>query len=133
MFFTWANKAFASSSKQDVIKALAQCIEEVFDLTREKLARSYNELVTLPLYRSPAFRDAWLDGVMADSLGYAGTEIIRRTVGDSKVMEIESVTDPSIRIPMERALIKLGISLIKERGVIRSGREVTDRFRLILA
>ena len=42
---------------------------------------------------------------MADSLGYAGTEIIRRTVGDSKVSEISSVKDLSRRIPMEKALI----------------------------
>jgi 5-methylthioribose kinase len=70
---------------------------------------------------------------MADSIGYAGTEIIRRTVGDSKVMEIDIVTDPAVRIPMERALIKLGIALIKQRESLRSGREITSLFRLILA
>ena len=70
---------------------------------------------------------------MTDSLGYAGTEIIRRTVGDSKVMELEAVTDPAIRLPMERALIKLGIALIKQRASLSSGKEITSLFRLILA
>ena len=69
---------------------------------------------------------------MADSLGYAGTEIIRRTVGDSKVLELESVTDLSKRVPMERALIKLGIALIKQRQQFITGREITALFRLIL-
>ena len=133
LFFSLANKVFTAPEKQDVICALYSCIEEIFDFTQEKLAKRYDELVTLPLYRVPAFRDAWLTGVMADSIGYAGTEIIRRTVGDSKVMEIETVTDPAVRIPMERALIKLGIALIKQRKHLRSGKEITSLFRLILA
>ena len=70
---------------------------------------------------------------MADSYGYAGTEIIRRVVGDSKVMEVTSVTDPAIRIPMERALIKMGIFLIKERENGLDGDAVTKAFRMILA
>ena len=133
LFFAWANKAFAVPESQAFCDQLAGCIEEVFDLTREKLSRRYDELVTLPLYRVSAFRQSWLDGVMADSAGYAGTEIIRRTVGDSKVMELDSITDPSVKIPMERALIKLGIALIKQRQMLRTGREITALFRLILS
>ncbi len=67
----------------------------------------------------------WLAGVMADSLGYAGTEIIRRTVGDSKVMEVTSVTDPEKRIPMERALIQLGKTLIINRYSFKKGSDLT--------
>ena len=133
LFFSWANKAFTSPEKTDVLDALGRCIEETYSLTRRKLEQRYDELVTFPLYRIPAFRDSWLDGVMTDSLGYAGTEIIRRTVGDSKVMELEAVTDPAIRLPMERALIKLGIALIKQRASLSSGKEITSLFRLIIA
>ena len=70
---------------------------------------------------------------MADSVGYAGTEIIRRVVGDSKVMEVTSVTDLEKRIPMERALIKLGIALIMRRSEFVSGAEIIEAFRLIIA
>ena len=100
---------------------------------RKELAAEYDKLVTFPLYRAPAFRKAYLDGVMADSYGYAGTEIIRRVVGDSKVMEVTSVTDPAQRLPMERALIDLGIYLIKNRAGGLNGAAVTEEFRKILA
>ena len=136
LFFSWANKAFTLPGDGEAaaaVEALAKTIEEVFDLTREKLDRKYEKLVTFPLYRAASFRSAWLDAVMADSLGYAGTEIIRRTVGDSKVMEISSVSDPTQRVPMERTLVKLGIALIKQREALRNGRAVTELFRLILA
>lgn len=136
LFFSWANKAFTRADDpkaQAAIEALAKIIAETCDLTREKLEKKYDELVTLPFYRTAAFKAWYLDGVMADSLGYAGTEIVRRTVGDSKVMELSSVSDLTQRIPMERALIKLGVALIKQREQLHSGGEVVALFRLILA
>ena len=136
LFFSWANKAFTRPGEpaaEAAVEALAKTIADTYDLTREKLEQKYGELVTLPLYRTAAFRKYYLDSVMADSLGYAGTEIIRRTVGDSKVMEVSSVSDLKQRVPMERALVKLGIALIKQRETLCSGKAVTELFRLILA
>ncbi|MDY3690331.1 MAG: S-methyl-5-thioribose kinase [Dysosmobacter sp.] len=133
LFFSWANKAFTMPEETDAIQALERTIRDTCDLTMRKLAEKYDQLVTFSLYRAPAFRKAYLDSVWADSLGYAGTEIIRRTVGDSKVMEVSSVTDPALRIPMERALVKLGITLIKQREALRNGDEVVGAFRMILS
>ncbi len=133
LFFSWANKAFTMPGETAAMEALAQVIAETWDLTREKLEAKYDALVALPLCRTASFRAFYLDGVMADSAGYAGTEIIRRTVGDSKVAEVSGVTEPEKRIPMERALIRLGIALIKNRTGFRKGSELTELFRLILA
>ena len=133
LFFSWANKAFTMPEETDAIQALERTIRDTCDLTMRKLAEKYDQLVTFSLYRAPAFRKAYLDSVWAGALGYAGTEIIRRTVGDSKVMEVSSVTDPTRRIPMERALVKLGITLIKQREVLRNGDEVVGAFRMILS
>ena len=135
LFFSWANKFFAHPGEPEAaaaVKALKTCIAEVYDKTLARLIDRYDEWVLLPLYRVPAFRDRWIGSVMADAAGYAGTEIIRRTVGDSKVMEITAVTDPELRIPMERALVNLGILLIKNRSDFRAGRELTDLFERML-
>ena len=99
----------------------------------KKLLAKYDELVSFPLYKAEGFKKHYIDSVMADSVGYAGTEIIRRVVGDSKVMEVTSVTDLEKRIPMERALIKLGIALIMRRSEFVSGAEIIEAFRLIIA
>lgn len=132
-FFSLANKVFTMPEETEAIETLCTIIAETFDMTREKLIAKYEELVTFPLYRVDGFKFNYIDNVMADSLGYAGTEIIRRTVGDSKVMEVSSVSDLSKRIPMERALVKLGIALIKNRYAIASGKEIVDTFKLIIA
>lgn len=133
LFFSWGNKACTMPEAGEAIAALEKTIRELYDKTGEKLSAKFDEIVQFELYRSPRFKKYYLAGVMADALGYAGTEIIRRIVGDSKVMEITCVKDPSKRIPMERSLIKLGIFLIKNRERIRSGSEITEAFRLILA
>ena len=133
LFFAWANKAFTKTGDPAASGALERTIRETCDLTAAKLAEQYDRLVKFPLYRTEGFRRAYLDGVMADAYGYAGTEIIRRVVGDSKVMEVTSVQDTAQRLAMERALIKLGIWLIKERERGLTGGTVTAAFRMILA
>ena len=149
LFFAWAYQAFSvpesgtamreeapeapDAGNAETILALKNCITEVYDQTFSRLAARYDELVTLPLYRVPAFREQWLYSVKADAAGYAGTEMIRRTVGDSKVAEITFVTEPERRIPMERSLIRMGIALIKGRSAFRKGQELADCFQQICA
>lgn len=133
LYFAWANKAFTEPESGEAVAALENTIADTLDLTVKKLAAKYGELVSFPLYQAANFRESYLRSVLADSLGYAGTEIIRRIVGDSKVMEVTSVTDPAQRLPMERALLKMGIFLIKNRELPLSGRDITGAFRLILA
>lgn len=135
LFFSWAGKAFAHPDEPEAaaaVSSLKTCIAEVFNETRVRLENRYDEWVMLPFYRVPEFRSRWINAVMTDAAGYAGTEIIRRTVGDSKVMEITAVTDPEQRIPMERGLVNLGIALIKHRSEFREGRELAELFERML-
>lgn len=132
LFFAWARKAFTAPEETETIAAVRRVIQETTDKTWAKLEDQYDALVTFPLYRAPAFRRRWLEDVRADAFGYAGTEILRRTVGGSKVPELSEVTDASLRAPMERALVRMGIWLMKERRALQGGAELTERFQSIL-
>lgn len=132
LFFAWANRAFAAPGETETIAAIRRTIEETADKTWEKLEAQYDALVTFPLYRADSFRRRYLGDVRADSFGYAGTEILRRTVGNSKVPELTGVTDAALRAPMERALVRMGVWLVKERGRLQRGAELTEAFRSIL-
>ncbi|MBQ7777917.1 MAG: S-methyl-5-thioribose kinase [Oscillibacter sp.] len=133
LYFTWANKAFTAAEDTAVLTAIEETIRKTVDLTWEKMSAKYDELVEYPFYKIPAFKEAYLAGVMADTFGYAGTEIIRRTVGSSKVMELNTVTDPATRAAMERALVKVGVRFVKERESLRTGEDAVRAFRAILA
>ena len=131
MFFAWANKHYTGSKNKEFIPWVEKTIEEIYDLTKVKMLRVYDERVDFPIYND-VFKKKYFVEVMADSLGYAGTEIIRRTVGDSKVKELNDVKDLSIKIPMERSLIELGIKLIKNRYSITEGKEITKVYKNLL-
>lgn len=131
MFFAWANKHYMGSKNKNFIPWVEKTIEEIYDLTKIKMLRVYDETVDFPIYNE-AFKKKYFVEVMADALGYAGTEIIRRTVGDSKVKELNDVKDLSVKIPMERSLIELGIKLIKNRYSITNGKEITEVYKNLL-
>ncbi len=130
LFFAWARAVYKNEDPlfQDWCR---QTIEGVLIETMEQLDRVYEQRVTFPLYQEPDFKKQYFRQIFSDSLGYAGTEIIRRVVGDSKVAEITTMEDPTQRIAMERALIRMGIYLINERTRICRGREITEQFQTI--
>ena len=125
LFFAWANKHYTDQRNTEFLIWIENTISEIFNKVKHKLAEKYREIVNFPLYAADEFRDAYISKVMADSLGYAGTEIIRRVVGDSKVMEVTEVRNLEQRIPMEMSLIEAGVRLIKERARLTCGAEVT--------
>lgn len=102
-----------------------QAISDVYDQVLAKLATSYEEKVTFSLYQNQTFKETMLRGIMADAAGYAGTEIIRRVVGDSKVKELSLISKEK-RIAAERLLLKIGIQLIINRRQITSGHQLID-------
>lgn len=100
-------------------------IAAVYDQVKEKLETYYDQAVTFPLYRNSAFKETMLQKILADAVGYAGTEIIRRVVGDSKVKELSLISSEK-KITAERMLLKLGIQLIINRQHITSGSQLVN-------
>ncbi|MCX8962879.1 S-methyl-5-thioribose kinase [Erwinia psidii] len=60
----------------------------------------------------PGYASRFLRKIWRDSLGYCGTEAIRRTVGMSQVADIKSITDDAMRIGCVRQTVMLGRTLI---------------------
>ena len=124
LLFSLVNKNITMPQNTTAIKKLEDTIADVWDLTFSKLSSMYDELVSFKLYKTEGFKKQYFDSVMADSLGYAGTEIIRRTVGDSKVSEVNSVTEGDLRIRLERVLTLIGKELIMRRRESFIGRDI---------
>jgi 5-methylthioribose kinase len=110
---------------------ISETIKDVIDLFTQKLNKKFDDIVTFDLYNNK-FKQHYIKSILSDSIGFAGTEIIRRVVGDSKVLEVTLVDDIKKRVSMERALIKLGISLIINRERFTEGKDIIDEFNLIL-
>ena len=132
LFFAWANRYYTAPQDKDFLRWISQTIGDTLDLFLEKFSEAYDQQVSFSLYKTPLFKANYMDELLADSLGYAGTEMIRRVVGDSKVSEVTSVEPLEQRLPLERSLIQMGISLIKNRYRFEDGQDIVREFSLII-
>ncbi|BBM18422.1 methylthioribose kinase [Enterococcus avium] len=127
MYFPLVLDLTRNDTNETFEKWLLVSIKDVFDMTREKLRAVYDEMVESKLYQNETFKNQYISEIMADSLGYAGTEIIRRVVGDSKVKEL-SLISKTKKVAAERLLINCGIQLIKKRASLSTGQDLVDLF-----
>lgn len=111
--FSLVNTRYTNPDRTEFISWLEEEIPNIIEGFKIKFLKKYDEIVELPLYRTEGFKNYYLENIIRDAYGYAGTEIIRRVVGDSKVAEITGVEDRKKRIQIERELIEKGIALIK--------------------
>ena len=125
LYFPMVKNLFDETVDQDFHQWSMATIEAVYDQVFTKLSVAYDEAVSFSLYRHHAFKDTMLQEIMSDAVGYAGTEIIRRVVGDSKVKELSLIASEK-KIVAEQMLLKLGIQMVINRQHITSGRQLVD-------
>jgi 5-methylthioribose kinase len=81
----------------------------VFEENFRKSLKNANSMSWL----SNDFQDQFLHSVLQDTAGYAGCEMIRRTVGFAHVADLDSISDDEIRAEAERMALNLGQKFIK--------------------
>lgn len=123
LYFPMVKNLFDPTVDQAFHQWSKQTISDVYDKVKLKLSALYDEAVTFSLYKNQVFKDTMIQEIVTDAVGYAGTEIIRRVVGDSKVKELAMIA-PEKKIEAERVLIKLGIQLIINRQQITNGSQL---------
>lgn len=128
----WGNLIFplanhlAKKSDRQIVSKLERLFVETVDKTTAKLFSAYDILVTFPYFKNQDFKEAYLKEIIADSFAYAGLEIIRRTVGDSKVKDLTEVKDREVRQTLDKVLIATGIYLIENSFDLEAGSQVLD-------
>ena len=126
LFFSYIHSDIVMSDeveKRAYLNYLETTIAEIVDKFTGKFGRAYDEKVIDPMAKNPLYKRWMIASILEDAAGMAGTEIIRRTIGDSKVKEIESIENIENRVYMDKFLIFLGKSLIKDRYKIKTGKD----------
>ena len=126
LFFSYIHSDIVMSDeveKRAYLNYLETTIADIIDKFTEKFIRAYDEKVIDPMAKNPLYKRWMIASILEDAAGMAGTEIIRRTIGDSKVKEIESIESIETRVYMDKFLILLGKSLIKDRYKIKTGKD----------
>lgn len=105
--------ALEDSSEQQTY--LLQQIEQLWQQFSEAFTELMRRETQDPALESGLYQSKFLQQVLSDSIGYAGCELIRRTVGMAHAADFESINDASTRATCQRLAIKLGRELIMQR------------------
>ena len=103
-----------SKKKEEFINWLEKCILDIPILFSKKCKLLWEKYSKDKLLKNKKFRDYYIENIVKDSLAYAGTEMIRRTVGDAKVLELTSLENSEKKLELERSLINKAVSMITE-------------------
>jgi len=87
-------------------------VREVWNTFAARFLALAEEKTTDVAMAWPGYAQAFLRKVWADTIGYCGTELIRRTVGMSHVADMKLIKDEAMRTECIRSCITLGRTLI---------------------
>ena len=124
LIFAWNNGH--ANTNQTFCDWILKTIREVLDLFREKFLAAFDEHVSDVMAKTPGFKEYYLSSIMTDTAAFAGTELIRRTVGMAQVKDITSIADPDKRAYAERINILLGKDCIMNRAGFQIGIAYID-------
>ena len=123
IIFSLANSIVLKDQREEKLKEL---LKDTIDKTIEKMYLDYDKYIENEYFKNESYKKHYIDEIIADSFAYAGTEVIRRDVGDSKVKEITSIEDKDLRIELDKKLINIGKFLIMNRYEIKNGLNLID-------
>lgn len=124
LIFAWDNGRAAGA--ETFCRWALDAIRDTIDLFREKFVKCFDECVTEPMAKVPGFREFYLDSILSDTAGYAGTELHRRTVGMAQVKDVTTIADPEKRAHAERVNIICGKDYILNRTAFKTGADFVN-------
>ncbi|MDO5018329.1 MAG: S-methyl-5-thioribose kinase [Lagierella massiliensis] len=90
--------------KYEIVKFIKSLAKNLNKYLRKKIKD--------PMFKDLHYINRTISCIIRDMYSYCGTEILRRTIGESKVLELSSIKDLSIRLSMDKKLINFSKNLI---------------------
>ena len=122
--FAWANAAVTmgdSSERESYIAWLDGAIAGTIDRFALKFRALLEAKAADKIARGERYARWFADTVLEDAAGVAGLEMIRRTVGVTKVADIARIADEGARTRAERLVMLCAKDFILRRGAHLSG------------
>ena len=112
--FQWLTRQGEDRQK---IAADITTVWQVFDATyRQLFMEHYEEHYA----KVAGYLDDHIADIFSDTLGYAGAELIRRTIGLAHVKDLDSIENHALRLRKKQQTLQAGSSIIKNRRNISS-------------
>lgn len=97
-------------------QVLLSDVNSLWQSLTESFRRLAAEHTQDPCLQSSDIVDAWLSELLTDSLGFAGVEMTRRTLGVAHVADVEQIEDEAARAEAQTMCLDMADLLIKHAG-----------------
>lgn len=108
---------------------LLETIEKTWNKYSKTFSELWNKKATDPFAKIEGVLDDFLQKTFQEAVGFAGCEVIRRTIGLAHVADLDSIENKDVEIFYKKKALELGSSLIKKQRSITTVTQLTDLIR----
>ncbi|WP_088009013.1 S-methyl-5-thioribose kinase [Indiicoccus explosivorum] len=120
-----ANLVFQSITREgEGRETIHRHIGNTWKVFEERFKNLWDAHGTDPFRNTAGYRDFILNKIFRDAIGFAGCELIRRTVGLAHVADLDGIKEGEVRVARKRQALKTGEAFILQRGELSSIQEV---------
>lgn len=125
-----ANLIFQSLARNgDQRKVVYSHIERTWETFEARFTALWENNGIEAYQQTEGYREFIIEKIFRDALGFAGCELIRRTIGLAHVKDLDGIEDAGRRIELKKQALKYGEKLILQRAEVKSIYEVTALIR----
>ncbi|MFY4776802.1 S-methyl-5-thioribose kinase [Metabacillus sp. RGM 3146] len=103
---------------------LFSCIENTWNTFAREFSAAWNKDSFEKFSEIEGYLEHVTAQIFEDAIGFAGCEVIRRTIGLAHVADLDEITPFSLRIEKKRQALKLGAALVKHRDEIKNAAQL---------
>jgi 5-methylthioribose kinase len=114
----FANLAFQLIANQEKETLIVEHIETFWNVFKEQFTRLWRKDNKEDFTGTNTFLNFLLSKYFVDAVGFAGCELIRRTIGLAHVADLDQIPNDQSRLSAKQKSLELGTVLIKKRKEI---------------
>ena len=121
LIFAWSNGYYKKND--EFCQWVVKMIEETIDLYKEKAIAYLKENTKDYMGKTDDFINYYVQNIIEDTAGYAGTELLRRIVGMAQVKDVTTIEDNESRVKLEQVMLLTGKDYIINRKEFIKGED----------
>jgi 5-methylthioribose kinase len=109
-----AQPGLAASAEiaQDYQQYILNSILEIWQVFTKQFGELMRSKTQDSSFKNESYQEYFLTNILRDTIAYAGTELIRRTIGLAHVKDLDSIVDDKQRAKCETQALQLGQTLV---------------------
>jgi 5-methylthioribose kinase len=115
--------------RENVQSFLLQTIEKTWETYTNTFTELWREKASDPFAKTEGVLENFLQHTFQEAIGFAGCEVIRRTIGLAHVADLDSIEQKDIELFYKKKALELGSYLIKNQRKFTSITQLTDWIR----